>query len=389
MVSQMNSHHQKNKLLMVILFCCLLTGPILGQNMESPGELSNPHKFQDNQSMCKVCHSQDMTVAESNCLSCHTELKKRIENQKGFHVNKKDRCERCHKEHQGRETSLINLETKTFNHDETGYNLSGAHQNIQDCKICHKGKGYLGLSSACVSCHKDGHNGKLGNDCSLCHSVTKWDHVDQQIYHSGEFFLSGQHRMAACEDCHVDGVFKGTPTDCQICHWVRRQDDPYKTRLGFECGECHSPSSWVPAQWNHTAQTGFALSGRHAALACDECHQKLNFSNAQGACYSCHTGDYQNADPNHKTAGFPMECDLCHTTSSWTGGYFDHPSFPIQSGAHAGFACSDCHTNPSNFGVFSCTVCHFESLTQSRHSGVPGYSYSDSACYACHPNGAR
>ncbi len=66
---------------------------------------------------------------------------------------------------------------------------------------------------------------------------------------------------------------------------------------------------------------------------------------------------------------------------------FNH-KFPIQSGKHAGFACSDCHLN-ANYNVFSCIDCHAHSKSDmdDKHDDVGGYSYNSQACYSCHPNG--
>jgi hypothetical protein len=105
----------------------------------------------------------------------------------------------------------------------------------------------------------------------------------------------------------------------------------------------------------------------------------------------CHLDDYQGAnDPDHVAAGFPTDCQLCHNAadSGWDQGQFDHIWFPIASGQHSGFECSDCHPNPSNFAVFTCTTsCHPRSETDDEHNEVPGYVYDSQACLSCHPDG--
>jgi hypothetical protein len=114
------------------------------------------------------------------------------------------------------------------------------------------------------------------------------------------------------------------------------------------------------------------------------------FHGTPRACYGCHKADYDGTtDPKHSTAGFPTTCDTCHkaTDATWSQGRFDHTWFPITSGAHANRACSECHTNPSNYSIFTCTTCHGRAETDSHHRGVSGYVYSSPACYSCHPNG--
>ena len=51
--------------------------------------------------------------------------------------------------------------------------------------------------------------------------------------------------------------------------------------------------------------------------------------------------------------------------------------------------CSDCHTNPNNYEVFSCIDCHEHSKirTDGQHREVRDYVYVSSACYDCHPQG--
>ncbi|MBM3436056.1 MAG: hypothetical protein FJY07_07585, partial [Bacteroidetes bacterium] len=72
---------------------------------------------------------------------------------------------------------------------------------------------------------------------------------------------------------------------------------------------------------------------------------------------------------------------------------FNHDSqyFPIYSGKHNGKwdQCSDCHTNPNNYEVFTCLTCHTQAETDNDHDEVPGYQYNSDACLACHPNGNK
>ncbi|HMD14713.1 MAG TPA: hypothetical protein VKI62_08815, partial [Bacteroidota bacterium] len=112
-----------------------------------------------------------------------------------------------------------------------------------------------------------------------------------------------------------------------------------------------------------------------------------NYQLVYSGCYSCHTTDYSGTtNPNHTAAGFPTTCQTCHTTTAWTGATFNHTWFPTSHG-NAGGVCATCHTNPSDYTVFQCTVCHTQSQTTSEHSGVNGYVWNSANCYQCHPNG--
>jgi hypothetical protein len=126
----------------------------------------------------------------------------------------------------------------------------------------------------------------------------------------------------------------------------------------------------------------------HATQACATCHKNNVYKGTPRDCAGCHQADYSRAaNPNHVAAGFPTTCDTCHkaTDATWQQGRFAHTAFPL-SGRH-NVACQQCHTTPSNFAVFSCTVCHARSTTDGKHNGVNGYRYDSNACYACHPNG--
>jgi hypothetical protein len=110
----------------------------------------------------------------------------------------------------------------------------------------------------------------------------------------------------------------------------------------------------------------------------------------------CHLNDYnQTTNPPHASAQFPTDCQTCHTTVAWSPSTFNHDGqyFPIYSGHHAGTwtLCSECHTNNSNYAVFSCIDCHQhsnQSEVNNQHQGVSGYSYTSAACYSCHPTGS-
>lgn len=201
------------------------------------------------------------------------------------------------------------------------------------------------------------------------------------------FRLDGKHQAVACEACHLKGQFRGTPNTCFDCHWVRRKDDRFQTRLGSRCEACHKPTAWTAVTWNHAAQTGVSLNGAHRNATCDACHAGGSFKLGATNCASCHQKDFDAAtSPNHKSAGFPQTCDVCHKASdtTWHQARFAHTWFPLR-GAH-NQSCETCHTARQNFAQFSCTTCHGRD-TDREHRGVGGYRYDSAACYSCHPTG--
>ena len=202
----------------------------------------------------------------------------------------------------------------------------------------------------------------MTQSCDSCHSPEGWSFASRAFHKAGHFPLEGRHLSVPCASCHLDGLIKGTPTRCYDCHWIRRQDDPYRTRLGNECEECHRPTSWTAVLWDHGARTGMPLNGAHRSLNCDACHKDRVFTNASFDCYSCHREDYEETDdPNHMRAGFPTTCELCHLPShtSWEQASFNHAaSYPLV-GVHATQACSSCHKNNVYAGTpRDCYGCH-------------------------------
>jgi DnaJ-class molecular chaperone len=133
----------------------------------------------------------------------------------------------------------------------------------------------------------------------------------------------------------------------------------------------------------------FPLVGLHATQPCTACHRNGVYRGTPRDCFSCHQANYnQTTNPNHVAAGFPTTCDSCHkaTDAAWTQGTFAHTAFPI-TGRHNA-TCSTCHTNPTNYRVFTCLTCHDRATTDSHHQGRSGYLYDSQACYTCHPRGS-
>ncbi len=69
--------------------------------------------------------------------------------------------------------------------------------------------------------------------------------------------------------------------------------------------------------------------------------------------------------------------------------YDTHQDFPINSGAHAKADCNTCHGDFGTFKQFTCTSCHEhdQAVTDPKHVGVAGYTWSGTSCYDCHLDG--
>src|SRR5690606_29199053 len=116
--------------------------------------------------------------------------------------------------------------------------------------------------------------------------------------------------------------------------------------LPTTCLDCHTPSAFLPATFDHGQATGFNLVGAHVSLDCAACHTLPDFGllfdpAGQNDCFACHQDDHEQAHPS-----FPTTCLDCHNTSTFQGATFDHQQatgFPLV-GVHTSLDCSACHT---------------------------------------------
>lgn len=190
-------------------------------------------------------------------------------------------------------------------------------------------------------------------------------------------------RSFLCLDCHREIAIELQQ------HRGLHASYPQAGPPGTACVKCHSDHNgenfaivhWTPtaAGFNH-AQTGYALDGRHAAVACRDCHnagkipaaartllgtKDLNhtYMGLDTRCAACHEDKHQGR--------LGTDCAQCHSTVDWKKARveehgFDHAQtrFPL-TGAHVQVACAKCHTA----GVDG----------QARYAGI-----AFAVCAACH-----
>ncbi len=344
---------------------------------------------------CSACHTNGYAGTSMLCNSCHSENYNNAQNPVHTSAGISTECETCHNT-----TAWVPSE---FNHaTTTGFELTGGHAGRQ-CVECHIGT-TSNASSECISCHQANYNSapnhvaqKYPTQCLQCHTTTSWDATNFD-HNLTNFPLTGAHIATECSACHTNG-YAGTSMLCNSCHSenYNQTSNPSHTKLGLStsCDQCHTTNpGWEPALFpNHNDY--YALNGAHAKIAnnCYLCHAG-NYTNTANTCYGCHSADYNaTTDPAHAAAQFSTDCQTCHTENAWTPSTFDHDSqyFPIYSGSHRGQwnSCADCHTEPTNYAVFSCITCHEHNQTSmdEKHHEVSNYVYNSANCLACHPRG--
>jgi len=348
---------------------------------------------------CAQCHTNNnYTTVPTNCYGCHQADFTGTTNPSHMAAGFPTTCDTCHTNNDWTVTGM------NFNHTlYANWALTGFHATMQ-CVQCHTSNNFGNLSTACYSCHQTDYSGTTNpahaaagfpTDCTICHSTTNW--TSSTFNHSTTSFpLTGFHATMQCVQCHTSATtYNGSlPTLCSGCHMAdyNGTTNPNHASAGFPttCDTCHTTTNWSGATFNHN-NTPFPLTGAHVNVACNLCHVNNVFAGTPTDCYSCHTADYNGTtNPNHSTAGWPTTCVTCHTTTAWTPATLPtsyHTFFPLNHG-NANGVCTTCHTNSSDYSVFTCTGCHGgNNAANFKHPNVNGYVYNSVNCYACHKSG--
>lgn len=176
-----------------------------------------------------------------------------------------------------------------------------------------------------------------------------------------------------CLQCHATrGSSAGMDDRCLACHrevaWMRTAKRGLHARTdGKACASCHPDHGgrdFALVAWDEGSadefdhrRAGFALEGRHARIACADCHRPAlhkspaaplvkkqdpakSWLGLQTACADCH------ADVHRGQLG--RDCARCHGQDAWKPAPgFDHAKsrFPL-TGRHDKVECLKCHAAP-------------------------------------------
>jgi hypothetical protein len=299
--------------------------------------------------------------------------------------------------------------TPGFDHAATRYPLTGEHRRVA-CDACHRTTGgqmlFRGLPfAACSDCHADPHAGRLGANCSSCHSTGGWATIAVgQFDHSAtDYPLEGAHATVRCEACHAAGAPLRIAEfgKCTNCHADAHLGQLAHRDDGGACESCHSVAGFKPPDFTEDdhRDTRFALAGEHRAVACVECHAETAFRRVGASevvmtaklryasleCADCHTDPHRGAADRWNAQG---GCAACHSDGGWKVSVFDHATteFPLL-GRHSETECGRCHAPEEAVGdehplrldgtPVECAACHDE-----PHRG----QFADRAggCETCH-----
>jgi hypothetical protein len=361
----------KKIIIIIIFFSSLLFAQL------SPGDLSSAHQHLEGIKNCTQCHLLGRGLSNQKCLDCHKEIKERIEVNRGYHSSnevKNKSCWFCHSEHHGRNFKIINFNEKEFQHEKTGFKLTGKH-SILDCRSCHNSKfaktknekSFLGLKQDCQSCHTDVHQNSSGKVCSSCHNTESFNATINFDHSKTGFRLLDAHSNLKCIDCHKKHALTSTvkiifsaikDSKCTNCH-----TDVHNNKFGSNCLSCHNFESFNKINkksFNHS-KTRFALIGKHNEVNCNKCHSnritdKLKFDK----CVDCHQ-DYHKGQLTKYG-----DCKECHNEFGFSPSLFtiekhNETKFTL-TGSHLAVECSKCHYSDKKwifrFSNIGCINCH-------------------------------
>lgn len=408
-----------------LLLCgfLLLALPARSSAQISPGPLARAHHDLEGPTNCSQCHGLHREPMTQLCLACHREIGWLLDQKRGYHTRvvtgDKKECASCHPDHAGVHFQLIAWpggSRDTFDHRLAGWPLDGKHAEAK-CEDCHTLKfrvdqaaalskrqgsaGWVGLETACVSCHRsdDVHKGSLGERCERCHTSTAWKPAPKFDHADSDFPLTGKHADVACDKCHLaakfgivpdaKGVrvprFKPVPfAQCSSCH-----EDPHRGKLSGRCADCHVTRGWQvinQSEFKHAA-TRFPLLGKHRDVSCDACHgAKLTIKDPPfGTCAACHADVHAG---KAMVAGKPADCAACHRVGGFTPSTFTRAQhaatrYPL-TGKHAQVKCAACHTTVAkvvrlDLPFARCADCHADA-----HGGQLAARPDKGSCEACH-----
>jgi len=412
------------------LLLALSLFPALAFAQFSPGPLSKAHTKLDGPTHCTSCHIGGGRDRKLKCTGCHLEIKQRLAANQGLHpalmdqvrmgqVRRDDQCGKCHSEHNGEKFVPIrwDVSLEDFDHRKTGYPLEGGHTGLK-CATCHTPgriapaarkailmkdlrRTYLGLGTACATCHEDKHKGQVGEKCERCHTVAntaaKWKDVTRFDHSTAKYKLAGAHAKVECAKCHgtlpspnaASKVVRYTAipfAQCADCH-----KDPHRGSFAAACNSCHNDSVWKPAKntlaaFDHS-KTKFPLLGKHAPVTCDKCHKTSDFKApvAYAQCQACHKDIHGGQFAARADAG---DCAACHTADGWKPSTYtlvSHAKSPYPLlGKHAAVTCAKCHPPARAATLYKvrhqeCIDCH-----RDPHAGQFADAPNQNRCEACH-----
>jgi hypothetical protein len=305
-----------------------------------------------------------------------------------------------------------NAATSKFDHDPTGFPLTGTHVSIP-CASCHINARFKTTPRNCFGCHNGmtapGAASLLGahpittNYCEGCHQTTTWrdyrfiDHVQAlgpcAACHNGKVAVgkTPQHPItnAPCNTCHFNTVtFKGgilppaTPATATTPAATTTTTPAATTPAPANSGTAPSQSPNRPTSTPQPPTGAPASSGVQTSSSMRNASGKPNHAGFVSGCATCHNGAAaMGKKPNHIVTTAP--CETCHrSTVTFAGARMNHAGLVAN--------CGRCHNGAVATGkpakhivtAAPCETCHKSTMmfagARVDHASLTG------ACATCH-----
>jgi len=187
---------------------------------------------------CDQCHTSGTASANTACVSCHQQDYNGTTDPAHLAAGFSTTCQSCH--------STTSWAASAFNHDGTGFPLTGAHRSVS-CTQCHVNGVYSGTGTTCISCHQQDYNATnnpghvsagFPTTCETCHTTSAWSGAT--FNHT--WFRVPHHGVSSCAECHTSTNY--TLFDCTTCHTKSRTDGEHRGISGYvwnstNCYSCH------------------------------------------------------------------------------------------------------------------------------------------------------
>jgi hypothetical protein len=379
-----------------------------------------------NELECNRCHrtrfhrwaglSRDESINEDhtflgldkNCIACH-------EDEHGDQL--KNDCLTCHNESEWKPAP-------GFVHNrDAEYILTGKHLDLE-CVKCHellersaadqsllvhadsplKYSKYVDLPFAsCASCHREPHNGRLGEKCIRCHTTDGFNSilaVEGFDHNRTRFPLIGLHQKVDCNKCHTAGKMTDSVAyeTCASCHRDEHRGQFAERQDGGRCDACHTAEKPFNRHNYSIAdhkQSTYELTGSHLAIPCVLCHVQEEvedggtyalFNYPDTRCQACHKDEHRGQlDIWINDKG----CEYCHSTATWHQTSFDHDQARFKlEGKHREILCLKCHWIETEEGEELVWMKPLEMVCVGCHDDPHGAQFAsngqDLTCEGCH-----
>ena len=227
-------------------------GPMVRAHQLTRFPLTGSHAAID----CEGCHRPaaqgqlQFVNTQTECRACHMDAYRSARSPDHVAGAFSTLCQSCH--------SPSAWSRARFDHQRTGFPLSGAHRATA-CESCHPGGRFGGTLKDCLACHQSDYDGAqpphassgfAASACASCHNTTSW--AGAQFDHDSRWFriYSRGHagRWNTCADCH-----------------------PVASNFtAFNCLGCHPHSDRTETDRKHDGRSGY----RYDSVACYSCHTR-------------------------------------------------------------------------------------------------------------------